>query len=121
MVVGYYAGIQCAARYGLATLNMAVNRQLPNGARDQGLSLMSDNGWQPTAVAFMQACRLLGSKQAFTSFNHPKGNADTKRFMRTRKEACLWLQEWTSPFGLISALDSWIETDNDHDLHSALG
>jgi transposase InsO family protein len=75
MVVGYYAGIQCAARYGLAALDMAVNRQLPNGARDQGLSLMSDNGWQPTTVAFMQACRLLGSQQAFTSFNHPKGDA----------------------------------------------
>jgi putative transposase len=121
MVVGYYAGIQCAARHWLAALDMAVNRQCPNGARDQGLSLMSDNGSQPTAVAFMQACRILGIQQAFTSFNNPKGNADTERFMRTLKEECLWLQEWTSPFGLISALDSWIGTYNEHYLHSALG
>jgi putative transposase len=121
MVVGYYAGIQCAARHWLAALDMAVNRQFPTGARDQGLALMSDNGCQPTAVAFMQACRSLGIQPAFTSVNNPKGNADTERFMRTRKEACLWLQEWTSSLGLISALDSWIGTYNDHYLHSALG
>lgn len=68
----------------------------------------------------MQACRLLGIQQAVTSFNNPKGNADTERFMRTLKEECLWWQEWTSPFGLISALDSWIEIYNDHYLRSAL-
>ena len=36
---------------GLA-LDMAVNRQFPDGARGQDLSLMSDNGCQPTSLAF---------------------------------------------------------------------
>jgi hypothetical protein len=39
--------------------------------------------------------------------------------MRTLKEACLWLTEWTCPFELITALEAWIDDDNEHDLHSA--
>jgi transposase InsO family protein len=59
--------------------------------------------------------------QAFTSDNNPKGNADTERFMRTLKEECLWLREWTCPLELITALERWIATYNEQYLHSALG
>jgi putative transposase len=82
---------------------------------------MRDHGCQPTSRAFMEACRILGIQRAFTSDNNPKGHADTERVMRTVKEECLWLQEWTCPFALVSALDSWITYDNAHDLHSTLG
>ena len=120
-IVGYYAGVPCAARHWLTALDMAVSRQFPEGARGQGLSLMSDNGCQPTALAFMRACSTLEIQQAFTGYNNPKGNADTERIMRTLKEECLWLQEWTSPFALIRALDVWIADYNEHYLHSTLG
>jgi putative transposase len=99
---------------------MAVNRQLPDGARGQGLALMSDNGCQPASVAFMRACSTLGMHQTFTSDNNPKGNADTARCIRTLKEECLWLKEWTCPSTLITALEAWITTYNEHYLHSAL-
>jgi putative transposase len=111
----------CTARHWLAALDMAVNHEFPTGARDQGVSLMSDNGSQPTSMAFMQACATLGIHQAFTSYNNPKGNADTERMMRTLKEECLWLQEWTNPFELIGALEVWITDYNMHYLHSSLG
>ena len=120
-IVGYYAGIQCQSRDWLTALNKAVNGQFPDGARGQGLALMSDNGCQPTSLAFMQACARLEVHQAFTSYNNPKGNADTERFIRTLKEECLWLQEWTCPFALVSALETWIDDYNEHYLHSALG
>jgi putative transposase len=120
-IVGYYAGMQCAARHWLAALDMAVNRQCAVGARGQGLSLMSDNGCQPTAAVFMRACATLEIHQAFTRDNNPKGNADTERFMRTLKEECLWLREWTCPFELTTALEAWIITYNEQYLHSALG
>jgi putative transposase len=84
------------------------------------VSLMSDNACQPTAQAFMAACSTLGLHQAFTSDNNPKGNADTERVMRTLKAECLWLQEWASPFDLVRALATWIDTDNTRYLHSAL-
>jgi putative transposase len=73
---------------GLA-LDMAVNRQFPDGVRGQDLSLMSDNGCQPTSLAFMKACSTLSIHQAFTSYNNPKGDADTERVIRTLKEECL--------------------------------
>jgi putative transposase len=60
-------------------------------------------------------------QQAFTSSNNPKGNADTERVIRTLKEECLWLQEWTCPFTLTSALEAGIADYNEHYLHSALG
>jgi putative transposase len=120
-IVGYYAGTPCTARHWLTALDMAVNQQFPQGVRDQGVSLMSDNGCQPTAITFMEACSTLGIQQAFTSYNNPKGNADTERVMRTLKEECLWLNEWSSPFELRRALETWITYYNEHYLHSSLG
>ena len=46
---------------------------------------MFDNGCQPTAASFMVACHALEVQQAFTSYNNPKGNTDTERFMHTLK------------------------------------
>ena len=120
-IVGYSAGLQCQTQDWLLALDMAVNRQFPAGVRGQGVSLMSDNGCQPTSTAFTQTCGLLGIHQAFTSYNHPKGNADTERVMRTLKEECLWLTEWTCPFALVSSLEAWFNYYHERYLHSALG
>jgi putative transposase len=109
-IVGSSAGVQSQARDGLTALDMAVNGQFPAGVRGQGLSLMRDNGCQPTSTAFMRACGTLGSQQAFTSYNNPKGNAVTERVMRTLKEECLWLTEWTCPCELINALEASLPT-----------
>ncbi len=120
-IVGHSAGLQANTPHWLAALDRAVQRQFPQGSRAQGLHLMSDNGCQPTAVAFMKGCATLGITQAFTSYNNPKGNADTERLMRTLKEELLWLREWTSPLELEQALVAWIEWYNTRYLHSALG
>lgn len=120
-IVGYYAGIQSKAAHWLAALNMAVNRQFPNGVRGQELHLMSDNGCQPTAESFMHACRSMGINQAFTSYNNPKGNADTERMMRTIKEELVWLKEWRSPFDFAARFQQWAEVDyNQNYRHSTL-
>jgi putative transposase len=92
-IVGHYAGLQSKAWHWLYALNKAVNRQFPDGARGHNLSLMSDNGCQPTVTSFMAACYTLGIHQASTSYNNPKGNAETERFMRTLKEEFVWLKE----------------------------
>lgn len=120
-IVGYYAGLQCKAPHWFAALDMAVNRQFPDGARGKELHLMSDNGCQPTSLGFIEGCRTLGITQAFTSYNNPKGNADTERMMRTLKEELFWLREWTSPFLLVKELERWIQDYNARYLHSALG
>lgn len=120
-IVGYYAGVQCRSCHWLEALDYAVNREFPEGIREMGLALMSDNGSQPTSVAFMKACRKMGIKQAFTSYGNPKGNADTERVFRTMKEELFWLREWTSPFELTDALGKWVEDYNRSYLHSSLG
>jgi transposase InsO family protein len=71
-IVGYDAGTPCTARHWLTALDMAVNRQCPQGARDQGVALMRAHGGQPTAITFMEACRALGIQQALTSYHNPK-------------------------------------------------
>lgn len=118
-IVGHYAGLQAKSTHWLLALEQAVQRQFPAGG--QGLSLMSDNGCQPTSVVFMKTCATLGITQGFTSYNNPKGNADTERLMRTLKEELLWLREWTSALELERALAAWVNWYNTRYLHSALG
>ena len=120
-IVGHYAGLQAKTAHWLVALDHAVQLQFPQGSRDQGLYLMSDNGCQPTSVTFMRTCATLGITQAFTSYNNPKGNADTERLMRTLKEELLWLREWTSALELERALAAWVDWYNTRYLHSALG
>jgi len=47
---------------------------------------MSDNGSQPSSLSFMKACSNLEVHQVFTSYNNPKGYADTEIMIRTIKE-----------------------------------
>lgn len=120
-IVGYHMGLQCKAKHWAEALDMAVQQQFPNGVRGQGLNLMSDNGCQPTSEYFMRYCSLIDIHQAFTSYNNPRGNADTERMMRTLKEELIWLREWESPFELARALQKWVKEYNGQYLHSALG
>lgn len=120
-IVGWQAGTRSTASDWLQALEMGLQQQFPNGVREQGLYLMSDNGCQPTGKTFMKACRTLEVTQAFTSYNNPKGNADTERLMRTLKEELIWLQEWQSHQALQKGLASWVEQYNTGYHHSTLG
>lgn len=120
-VVGFHVGRRATASDWLGALDQGLNWKFPMGAKGCGLSLMSDNGTQPTSASFLKACGLLGVRQAFTSYNNPKGNADTERMMRTLKEELLWLREWKDEFEVRDAVARWITEYNKHYLHSALG
>jgi hypothetical protein len=41
--------------------------------------------------------------------------------MRPLKEEGLWRRDWTCPVPRMHALGHWSTSDNEHDLHSALG
>lgn len=119
-IVGYHCGPRATSADWLAALDQGLNRQFPDGVRDRGLHLMSDNGSQPTSEKFMKACSFLGVHQAFTSYNNPKGNADTERLMRTIKEELIWLREWHDSYELATAVGEWVKQYNENYLHSAL-
>ncbi len=55
--------------------------------------IVSDNGCQPTSRTFGEYKRKLGVVHVFTSYDNPKGDADTERVIRTLKEDLRWLNE----------------------------
>ena len=120
-IVGHYSGVRATSREWLEALNKALNRKFPEGVRGHGLKLMSDNGSQPTSLSFMKACSNLEVEQVFTSYNNPKGNADTERMIRTMKEELFWLREWENERELSLELNKWVEYYNRSYLHSAHG
>lgn len=67
-------------------MEMGVNSEFSEGVRGKRLKLISDNGSQPTSTSFMRDMATLDIEQIFTSYNNPKGNADTERVIRTIKE-----------------------------------
>lgn len=106
----------------LNALNNACNNQFPNGilSKENELYLVSDNGSQPTSQKFMQACSVMEIKQIFTSYNNPKGNAETERLMRTIKEDLVWIKEFYCPFEFEQALKQWINDYNNDYPHSSI-
>ena len=69
----------------------------------------------------MKNCNTLGIKQIFTSYNNPKGNAETERSIRTLKEELFWIKEWQGVKQVEDELDEWVDNYNKTYLHSALG
>ena len=63
----------------------------------------------------------LGIEQIFTSYDNPKGNADTERMIRTIKEEVIWLHEFTSLTEAKEVIRDWIAKYNREYVHSALG
>jgi len=120
-IVGHYSGKQARTSEWLLALNKALNREYPQGVRGNSLKLISDNGSQPTSLSFMKTCSNLDIQQIFTSYNNPKGNADTERMIRTMKEELFWLREWENERELSLELDKRVEYYNNNYLHSALG
>ena len=123
-VVGYTLSLRSKTSDWLDALNKALNYQFPLGIRDtlgdKPLHLVSDNGSQPTSIRFMKSCKELDIKQIFTSYNNPKGNADTERVLRTLKEDLIWINEFYSFEELRQALEGWFWRYNNDYPHSSL-
>ena len=121
-IIGYSFSFQSKTSDWLDALNMAVNSRFKEGfkAAQSMPSLITDNGCQPTSRRFIQACSELKITQIFTSWNNPKGNADTERVMRTIKEDLVWPFDWQSPFEFESAFRHWICQYNTDFPHQSL-
>ncbi len=105
----------------LKALDEAANTEFCEGIKGKGIRLVSDNGCQPTSNAFHKYCCETGIEQVFTSYNNPKGNAETERMMRTMKEELLWLRDWNNLDEVEAALRAWQKEYNKNYLHSSIG
>lgn len=121
-IVGYSIASRSRASDWLQAVDMACNQQFPQGIKHKqhGLYLLSDNGSQPTSKQFMEDCATLEIKQIFTSYNNPKGNADTERVIRTIKEDFVWIREFSSPFEFSAQFEKWVKDYNNDYPHSSL-
>jgi transposase InsO family protein len=121
-IVGWDLSLRSRASEWKSALEMAIQREFAEGVRGQGLKLISDNGSQPTSIHFMQAMATLGIEQIFTSYDNPKGNAETERMLRTVKEEIIWLNEFSSLDEAKQKIGHWIDLDyNKLYVHSELG
>ena len=121
-IIGYHLSYNSYTSDWLEALNQAVNNRFLYGIEDAPYKpkLITDNGCQPTSKSFLQATKSLGIEQIFTSFNNPKGNADTERVMRTIKEDLVWIHDWQSYHDFEQALHDWIHRYNNDCPHMAL-
>jgi len=121
-IVGWNLSLRSRSLEWREAMDMAIQREFPEGVRGKGLKLVSDNGSQPTSTSFIKEMALLGIEQIFTSYDNPKGNADTERIMRTIKEELIWLNEFGSFEEARNRIRDWIMNDyNKLYVHSKLG
>jgi putative transposase len=121
-LIGYSISMTSKASDWLTALEMAVNKRFPEGIKETAHKphLISDNGCQPTSVRYMKSCSILGLKQIFTTWDNPKGNADTERVIRTIKEDLVWTRDWDDPFAFAEEFSRWIEKYNTDFPHQSL-
>ena len=121
-IIGHSLSLRCTTDEWLHALEEAVSTRFPEGIRDSEhhLSLISDNGCQPTSRRYMEACGTLGIKQIFASWSNPKGNADTERVLRTLEEDLVWPHDRDNPFDFQRALKQWFNDYNNDFPHQTL-
>lgn len=120
-IIGFDLSLRSRTSDWEKALDMALNSQFKDGVRDKGLNLISDNGSQPTSVSFMKNLSHLGINQIFTTYDNPKGNAETERMMRTIKEEVIWTNDFETFQEAKNAVERWIQNDyNKLYIHSAL-
>jgi len=121
-IVGWELELRSRTMEWKKALNMAICNEFPDGIRGKKLKLISDNGSQPTSISFMKEMSNLQIDQIFTSYNNPKGNAETERMMRTIKEEVIWLEEFNNLEDAKEKIGNWIKEDyNKKYVHSSLG
>jgi putative transposase len=118
--LGYSLGLRPKTDLWLEALHQAVDVACPAGSRSEHVHLMSDNGSRPTSTRYETILETLSLEHVTTSYNIPKGNADTERFMRTFKEEVVWPNEFESLGEATRAADDFFRFYNQDYPHSAL-
>lgn len=90
-IVGYKFSRFCRTDELLSAVNDSINYRFPQGVKDQGLAIRSDNGCQMTSRRYVKALKDAGIKQEGTGYNNPDGDAYIERFFRTLKEETVWV------------------------------
>ncbi len=120
-ILGYSIGLRGDTGLWLEALNNAVLEAFPEtGAKGRSVKLISDNGSQPTSGRYLADCKSLDIEQIFTTYNNPKGDADTERCIRTVKEEAVWPYEFETLDEARQKLAEQITFYNERYCHSSI-
>ena len=94
--------------------------RLPEGSREENLTLTTDNGTQFTSSRFLEPLGRLGFTHRRTAYRHPEGNSYIERFHRSLKEEEVWTAEYRSLEEARASIARWIEEYNHHRPHRGI-
>jgi putative transposase len=120
-IVGWNLSHRCRTEDALAAVEQAVLERLPEGSREQNLTLTTDNGTQFTATRFIETLNRLGITHRRTAYHHPEGNSYIERFHRSLKEEEVWGSEYRSLEEARTGIGRWIEEYNHDRPHHGVG
>lgn len=121
MVVGYCVSLRGRAEEWRQALDNALLSRFPDGVRGHELTLLSDNGCQPTSRTFLDALRTCEITPSFIAIGEPKQNAHIERFFRTLKEEEIWPNIYDTVDEAKRAIADFIHYYNENREHSSLG
>ena len=121
MVVGYCVSLRGRAEEWRQALDNALVTRFPDGVRGHELTLLSDNGGQPTSRTFLDALRTCEITPSFIAIGEPKQNAHIERFFRTLKEEEIWPNIYDTVDEAKRAIADFIHYYNENREHSSLG
>jgi putative transposase len=113
-IVAWNLSRRCRTEEALAAVEQAVLERLPQGSRNAGLTLTTDNGTQFTSFRFLETLARLGITHRRTAYHHPEGNSYIERFHRSLKEEEVWTAEYRTLEEARRGISRWIEEYN-HD------
>lgn len=119
-IVGWNLSHRCRTEDALVAVEQAVLERLPEGSRQAGVTLTTDNGTQFTSSRFLQTLSRLSITHRRTAYHHPEGNSYIERFHRSLKEEEVWLNEYENFDQAKSSIATWIEEYNHDRPHRGL-
>ena len=119
-IVGWHLSTRCRSREWILALEQALHQEFPNGVREAGLILRTDNGSQPTSQAYGQVLATLHITGEYTGFNCPEQNGHVERVIGTLKQDFLWLEEYDTFQEALHMVQRAVNEYNSDHPHSAL-
>jgi putative transposase len=120
-IVGWNLSHRCRTEDALVAVEQAVLERLPEGSREENVTLTTDNGTQFTSSRFLETLARLGIKHRRTAYHHPEGNSYIERFHRSLKEEEVWTAEYRSLEEARASIARWIEEYNHDRPHRGVG
>ncbi|WP_211091861.1 integrase core domain-containing protein [Vibrio agarilyticus] len=120
-VLGWSLSKRGNAKSAVAALEDALlTRYGVIGKATPGLQLPSDNGLVFTSRLYTTLATQCGLTQGFIHTHTPQQNGMVERLIKTIKEQCIWIHNFTSMHEARAAVGKWLEFYNTERPHQVL-